>query len=88
MASSRDIPRLPRHAFNFALSPTELVLVLVLVLVLPVEAESSGASPLRACLCRAYSSSLSRFEGGFRGRHDFIKFVLARKVAAGVAMIF
>jgi len=90
MASSRDIPRLPRHAFNFALSPTEddERLPLVAAAVLPlVVVESSGASPLMACLCRAYNSSLSRFDGGFRGRHDFIKFVLARKVDAGVAMV-
>ena len=27
-----------------------------------------------------------RTDGGFRGRHDFMKLVLARKVAAGVVV--
>ena len=42
---------------------------------------------VKKCMSTAFkkkASTYTRTEGGFRGRHDFIKFVLARNVAAVV----
>lgn len=85
MASTCVIPRFALHAASLALSATEYDDELDDLVASSVVA--AGASPDTDCLCSAYSSNRSRFDGGFLGRHDFMKLVLARNVEVSAAVV-